>query len=673
MINKAMERELRQTSRSVFIQAMQAMRGDVVRGLVELITNSDDSYRCLEQDGRDVSGLIYVDIETRRKGSVIRVTDFAQGMSYADMHKKIGNYGDLMSGRGDQHHVRGYFGRGLKDCMLGLGSGDVFSAILGEEANHCQLAEKGAKAMFKIDDPRSAKKSDLDRVLDERISEHPAISAITEVTITVLKEGIRVPRMESLKNHLESHYELRGIVQNPARKIVLRKLKGKSRIDSEVTLVYLPPDGDTLFEQKIDIPGFDTSASVLVRKSNEPLFTPRETKPYSEGGFVVETQNACLDLTLFKFDADEYAAKFYGSVNCDYFDLLIDKGEPILTATRDGLDWKHPFADALAKQVEQILEPFVNEERDIQQRPGKKKLDSKVKNKLELLTSKLNSIAQSELGLGDDGNDDGGTKKSPALPDSGFGFVPEWIQVEKSKRAGLTIRASSTVVEQFGSQLKISCDDQGLLVKTPILELSPREDYQNISQALVEVEGIQVGAVAAITAELGSLEAAAIVKVVAKKDRSDSDGDPKPKKNSKGLFRQILLSSEETSKQRVYYRKADSTIVVSTTAPSVSMHIDENGDALTESSAAQVLLAELVTEAFCRELARRGVENGTYVALDGATADAIQTYQIGLQNKYAHLIHEAAISGDLTANTLTKDAESDSPRERRLKAVVSSM
>jgi len=82
--------------------------------------------------------------------------------------------------------------------------------------------------------------------------------------------------------------------------------------------------------------------------------------------------------------------------------------------------------------------------------------------------------------------------------------------------------------------------------------------------------------------------------------------------------------------------------VVATKAPSVKNYLDENGR-LDTTTHGQVLLAELITEAVCREIARRGVETGKFRAPDGAEADAIQSHFIRLQNKYAHLIHEVIV------------------------------
>ena len=85
--------------------------------------------------------------------------------------------------------------------------------------------------------------------------------------------------------------------------------------------------------------------------------------------------------------------------------------------------------------------------------------------------------------------------------------------------------------------------------------------------------------------------------------------------------------------------------VVATAAPSVRIYLDYQ-NRLDTTVEGQVLLAELITEAVCREIARRGVENGKFLAPEGAEADAIQSHFIRLQNRYAHLIHEFIVTHD---------------------------
>jgi hypothetical protein len=55
------------------------------------------------------------------------------------------------------------------------------------------------------------------------------------------------------------------------------------------------------------------------------------------------------------------------------------------------------------------------------------------------------------------------------------------------------------------------------------------------------------------------------------------------------------------------------------------------------------LLAELVAEAVCFEIARRGVQNGTFLYVTGAEGDAVRREHIRLQNEYAHKIHECLV------------------------------
>ena len=75
-----------------FLQtAESAMRDDIARGLVELITNGDDSYGELERNGLTTSGKILIEIERRRKNktTTVKVSDKAEGMRLEKMVNKL--------------------------------------------------------------------------------------------------------------------------------------------------------------------------------------------------------------------------------------------------------------------------------------------------------------------------------------------------------------------------------------------------------------------------------------------------------------------------------------------------------------------------------------------------------------------------------------------------------
>jgi hypothetical protein len=118
-----------------------------------------------------------------------------------------------------------------------------------------------------------------------------------------------------------------------------------------------------------------------------------------------------------------------------------------------------------------------------------------------------------------------------------------------------------------------------------------------------------------------------------------------PSRSSNALFTDIIFDERMDPRQRVYFDRVNSSIVIATAAPSVKLYLDEQ-DRLDTSIQGQVLLAELITEAVCREIARHGVEIGRFLAPEGAEADAVQNHFIRLQNLYAHLIHKYIVTLD---------------------------
>lgn len=106
-----------------------------------------------------------------------------------------------------------------------------------------------------------------------------------------------------------------------------------------------------------------------------------------------------------------------------------------------------------------------------------------------------------------------------------------------------------------------------------------------------------------------------------------------------------LILRWSAPRQRVYFDRVNSSIVIATAAPSVKIYLDKQ-NRLDTTVQGQVLLAELITEAVCREIAGSGVEHGKFLAPDGAEADAIHNHFIRLQNRYAHLIHEYIVTLD---------------------------
>jgi len=632
----AIRKKLEYADRFAVQQADQAIRRDVVRALVELITNCNDSYNRMEDAGLPTTGKIIIEVQRKHANSVLRVCDNAEGMTPEDMDKKVLRYGEATSGFKEGRSVRGLWGRGLKDSFFGLGHGYV-NSIRDGVFNRCSLSVVNGAPTYQREKSQRATRPIKNQY-------ELALGNGTVMEITVSRDDIRVPQFDNLRRNLERHFELRGIMSDPKRTVILCELDARGKVESEVQLNHKSPVGNEVLNTNIPIAGFDVSAMLHVFRASEPLSTPAEEGDFADGGLLVSSKGVVLALTLFKFEHNEHASRFYGTVTCDHIHELLKSDDSILTATRDGINWKHTFAKVLKEAVEKQLEPLVEEERKRAQAEQSSRMNKKLRERLNTALAELNSIADSELGklagLGEGPGQKG--KKPPFVPPSGFGFVPEYAYIQTGKPAGISLRANVPDKLEAGCLVTIESNNPEVLVLTPQVRIDLREDYTGIGEARVELEGRQVGAEAAITATINGLKAEAMVKVISKREPS---GERKPKKEHGGLFRDVKFDPTAEPKQRVRFDRANANIIIATKAPSVAAYLDEHGSG-SNTPQGQVLLAELVTEAVCFEIARRGVENGVFLAPVGAEADAIRREHVNLQNKYAHRIHECFVDAD---------------------------
>ena len=513
-------------------QADQAIKKDAIRALVELITNSDDSYNRLEARGRQVDGRIIVDVQRRRQSeSVLTVTDYGEGMNGLMLDRALGVYADETSGFEVGEPVRGLFGRGIKDAILGLGEGEV-TGIVGNQEHRAQLRMLRGRPHYEAEDPNYL-----------GLSTHPNS---TTVQIKVTRDDIRIPQKDNLRKQLVLHYGLRDILSSNSRKVIVRNLDGRGKPVEENKLAYQYPVGIPIRETTLSIPKFDTSCQLILHKAAEPLDTPREAGYNAQAGLLIKSKYAILDNTLLRFDGDPNAQRFYGSVTCNYLDDLLLNKEPILTATRDGLDRTHPFIRDLFSVCGDFLEPFVQEEADRVRRDVYRTQNRELRQKLNTALDRLNQIAREELADMDPMPGPG--QRDPKEPETGFVFVPEYLSVPTGRKASTVLRASARLIPEW-SIATIESDNPNVSVLTPEVTLKRRENLEWLCEAEVEVEGVQVGAEATITAYCEGLTCEALVWIVARTDPTETD----PRARRRGLFGEVRFSEESSPRQRVRY------------------------------------------------------------------------------------------------------------------------
>ena len=542
------------------------------------------------------------------------------------MDKVVGTYGEATSGLKEDKHVRGMWGRGLKDAIFGLGYGHVTS-IKDNVLYRSSLLLKDGVPTFSLDDPVPA--------TEELREEHGIPDGNgTEIEIMVSREDVKMPQFENLRNYLQRHFELRTIMANTARLIILRNLSSLHHVKHEYVLSYKPPVGEMMLDEQFEIEGFPATARLQLLRSKIQLSTRGEEGDYADAGLLVISKGTIISLTMLKFENDPYASFFYGSIECDYLHDLLKNDEPVLTATRDGINWTLPFAKALKQAVESRIEPLVQIEREHAMQDEQTKLDKRLRKKLDKTIRELNVIASSELSDGKSPLDG-----KPEPPPAGLEFAPARVFVQTGQIVTLTLRAHLSEQIPNGTRAVVVSNNPEVDVLTPGVHINALKGHPDVGVAKIQVDGKQVGNEGVVTAYVGNQKAQALVQVRSRKEAVD---DTQPKKHH-GLFTDIRFDDRMDPRQRVYLDRVNSTIVVATAASSVRRYLDGQ-HRLDTSVQGQVLLAELITEAVCREIARQGVESGHFLAPEGSEADAIQSHFIRLQNRYAHLIHEVIVT-----------------------------
>ena len=607
-------------------QADQAVKRDLVRALVELITNSDDSYRRMERQGLSVSGQILIEIQRRRIGSIVRVTDFAEGMDDETLDRAVGTYADETSGFLAGEPVRGYFGRGIKDAILGLGEGTVTGVVDGQQ-HRAWLGIRDNEPYYDAQNPIPLS--------------HSPRSNSTVVEITVTRDDVRIPQIDNLRTQLELHFGLRDITTSNSRTVILKNLGGRSR--QEFDIKYQFPQSQQLLSEAYVLEDFGASCEFNIYRSDVPLGTPREQGYTAQAGLLIKGENATFDNTLLRFDGNSNAHRIYGTVTCRHLDDLLRENEPILLATRDGLDRSHPFVRRLFALCEEILEPLVEREAQRARREQSRAQSDELRNKLNDAVGRFNQIARNELADMDILDPTGDPEI--LIPETGFGFVPEYADILVARRRSLQLRGLTRLVPE-GSSVTVTSDNPNVTVVTPLVTLEQREDFDWIGEARVGIRGTQVGSEAILTAECEGLIAEAMVQVVARSEPTDREITPRRRR---GLFNEVRFSEERNPRQRVRYDRESKDVIIAVNHASVRSYIRDVTGAGTDTPQGQVMLAELISEAVCETIARHGIETGRFAAPVGGEVEAIRVQQLRLQNQYSGLIHEVIVAAEFRA------------------------
>ncbi len=611
-------------------QAQQVVR-HLVDAVVELVTNADDSYKRLEEDGVSLSGRIDVRVKRHKAGEweYLEVEDQAQGMDL-DTLTAIATYGVNASGFLAGRSVRGMFGRGLKEAAIAVGEARVRSVKDGKE---CEV---------KLFWDEKKQEADGEILKDTRPTED---APGTRVTLVPHKDcSLKCPMFEKFYDQVAEHFALRDINQNHHRQVYLTVEnvgggRGKgARSGREMRRVRRePPTAKEAYTHSLKLVGLG-SVMVEICEAEEKLESnPHD--PCSQAGLVVKTEGAALDLSLFGYEGYEVGRYFFGTVFCPGIAGRIRSGDyGLVDADRSGLQWKHPDCSELYEEVRRLLKPHIERKhRELSSGPSAEVPEERRK-RLRSILALLNRLAREELEVPpkEGGEDEDGTEEIVGLT-----IKPEKGNARPKDLRTFSVYLPKGFVSKNGATAVVYVELMERVGNVRLIQshvpLTPHSKREGLLVGRFHVVGDHEGDKAFVLCKFGASQedmAEFCVQIPGKKPKGELVG------HKGGMFRDFDWNEEEKPQQRVSYREGVITVFLN--FPSLGRYLGPGGKGMEEPQGS-LMLAELVSEAFCRFVARKKLPERPVAPTPEAQVDNFNTIVEELRAKHIGLIHKALV------------------------------
>lgn len=482
-------------------------QSNAIRALLELISNSDDSYRRLEEKGTRHEGVIELIYEKVGQCGLFIVRDAAEGMSYDDLSVAFRKYGAATSGLKDGKSVTGFFGTGAKNALAGMTDGHLCT-FKDEKYSDLDIFLQEGSLKGELDGPK---------VATEKIrSKHGIVSNGTVAYFRADPEkGQKVPRFDTVHTDIANHWRLRKIMTNPSRIVLLIDVAEKKK---KRRLRYPVPKGEEKVNEQLTVVcenygEFPIRLSVW--RSESELRQEGDDRP--GGLLIIDEHDVVLDMSLFKYDREPLAARLFGEVRFGRFRELLAKEEPILDEKREGLNRSHSVCKAVIAAIEAHIEILVQEE-SRRQKEARSKIDDEERTRYRDAFKVLNEIAEAEAeevqNLGQEPN----AEVKP--PPNGFCLYPDSAHVTVGKRYAFEVRIDTTKFSP-GSVVRMSSSTSKLSIIGNTEFKVGKVHSGQIVRRYVAVQGTEVGITAKLRAMIGKHVTEATVYVEPEKDENE--------------------------------------------------------------------------------------------------------------------------------------------------------
>lgn len=508
--------DLKATRRYIRHNAVHAIT-DIYDALVELITNSDDSYNRMGTSKR----LIRIEVDRRRggKSSYIIVKDRAEGMDLEQLKTKLGSLGERMSAKSD----RGFMARGAKDLAA---LGDVmFESIKDGKYSWLRIRKD-----FRIEYP--ARSSSVTDSIREKMG-IPRGNG-TMVTLEVEHQH-QIPQHDTLVQLLPRHFALRDILlEDSGTKVELQDLSSTNPRCDRVISSY--PSGKEIVNERFEVPGYPgVTFAFELYKSTEPFLDDNPSSRFRRGGILIKDVRAIHDISYLDrhLENDPHAQYYFGKITCPYirdlceeYDRLVDIGQPlpannptfILDPNRkSGLEKNHPFMKAVSEITVKILRGHIEKDKTEEKRKERTIESDATKERLKRLAKAASSFLKDKLVSMDEFAKESEASSAETLAKLGVAIFPEYAKMETGEIRTFIFRVVLRPHINYDDPVFINADSDSVQILNPEIKLYRTKNEKFLYgkfqiKALKETDKDPVG----ISAKFdGFGEAIAFIKIVA--------------------------------------------------------------------------------------------------------------------------------------------------------------
>ena len=574
------------------------------KALVELVTNSDDSYARLERAGVPVSGRIVVQYERHRHGAVLTVADQAEGMAF-DKACFILSYGGAHSRLAQgMDGGRGYFGRGLKQAIFGLGYGWLETIHEGR-LTRIELF-RGEDGAYLYDDgshDRAATDSDRDRL--------GIPGNGTRVAIVIDSPQVSLSQFGALVQSLSDNIYLRDVLTR--RRVEVAHLKDGMEIERSDPVRFEEPPSVLLL-------GPDLKGQFQFEKQNHPftltLKRACDVELTSRGdertsGLIVLSGTAVLDCQLFDFENQVGTEYLFGTVRCPALVEKLGQGVAVISDERAGLNPKAPFVAAFYRAVSRLIAPCVMAEQEKLKHLERATTSGRTAHMIDRILQRMNLAAIHDFGIVHPPVATApGVRDEQAVADPVDRVALRFTTPFYYRRPEHAFHLRLLVEPQLlGADATLDVEvtmSEGLSI-TPLLREIPVQALRDEPCVEWTVTGAAAGDHGEIVVRVGGYLAWCEIVIAEHASghshhrRLHASRHRPPRDHGEAMFTGYEFRYLGQDMDRAVYSPQERKIFINTAAPTVRLYVDGRGSFR---DSARLLLAELLMDVISDELAR---------------------------------------------------------------------